>query len=234
MKVIEPVEIPTEWCSGLTIAPKPNGAIHLCVDLTRLNKGVKRETYPLPRVGDMLSRLSEGSIFFKNSGFWQVNLSEESKLLTTFISPWGRYCFRRTPSGMSSAPEFYKRTMEKILHDLEGVVCLMDDLLVYKKNAAQQWSRLKKVLEKISAAGVTLKSECEFGCTSVKFLGHIISSEGIKADPEKVKATQEMASPTNKREVRRFMGMVNYLSTFSSKLTELSVALFDVMGQKSL
>ena len=90
------------------------------------------------------------------------------------------------------------------------------------------------MLEKISAAGVTLKSECEFGCTSVKFLGHIISSEGIKADPEKVKATQEMASPTNKREVRRFMGMVNYLSTFSSKLTELSVALFDVIGQKSL
>ena len=136
MKVIEPVEIPTEWCSGLTIAPKPNGAIRLCVDLTRLNKGVKREMYPLPRVSDMLSRLSEGTIFSKmdaNSGFWQVKLSEESKLFTTFISPWGRYCLRRMPFGMSSAPEFYKRTTEKILQDLEGVVCLMDDVLVYKK-----------------------------------------------------------------------------------------------------
>ena len=237
MKVIEPVEIPTEWCSGLTIAPKPNGAIRLCVDLTRLNKGVKREMYPLPRVSDMLSRLSEGTIFSKmdaNSGFWQVKLSEESKLFTTFISPWGRYCFRRMPFGISSAPEFYQRTMEKILHGLEGVICLMDDVLVYGKDTAQHWSRLKRVLEKISAAGVTLKkSKCEFGCSSVKFLGHIISSEGIKADPEKVKAIQEMASPTNKREVRRFMGMVNYLSKFSSKLTELSVPLFDVMGQKS-
>ena len=131
MKVIEPVEIPTEWCSELTIAPKPNEAIRLCVDLTRLNKGVKREMYPLPRVSDMLSRLSEGSMFSKmnaNSGFWQVKSSEESKLLTTFISPEGKYCFRRMHFGISSAPEFYQMTMEKILHGLEGVVCLTDDV----------------------------------------------------------------------------------------------------------
>ena len=79
--------------------------------------------------------------------------------------------------------------MEKILHGLERVVYLMDDVLVYRKDAAQHWCRLKRVLEKISTAGVTLKkSKCEFGCSSMKFLGHIISSEGIKADGEKVKA----------------------------------------------
>ena len=87
MKVIEPLEIPTEWCSELTIAPKPNEAIRLCVDLTRLNKGVKQEMYPLLRVSDMLSWLSEGSMFSKmnaNSGFWQVKSSEESKLFFYF------------------------------------------------------------------------------------------------------------------------------------------------------
>ena len=79
--------------------------------------------------------------------------------------------------------------MKKIFHGLEGVVFLMDDVLVYRKDAAQLSSRLKRMLEKISTAGVTLKkSKCEFGCSSVKILGHIVSSEGIKADPEKVKA----------------------------------------------
>ena len=125
--------------------------------------------------------------------------------------------------------------MEKILHGLERVVYLMDDVLVYGKDAAQHGSRLKRVLEKISTAGIMLKkSKCAFACSSVKFLDHIISSEGIKPDPEKVKDIQEMAFPTSKREVRRFMGMVNYLGKFSSKLTELNVPLFDVMGQKSL
>ena len=118
MDVIEPVEQPTDWCSGLTIAPKPNGNIRMCVDLTMLNKGVQRELYPLPRVSDMLSQLSKGRLFSKldaNSGFWQVLLDEESRLLTTFITPWGRYCFKRMPFGISSAPEFYQRCMEKIL-----------------------------------------------------------------------------------------------------------------------
>ena len=110
--VIQPVEIATEWCSGLTIAPKPNGNIRMCVDLTMLNKGVSRELYPLPRVSDMLSQLSKGKLFSKidaNSGFWQVTLDPESRLLTTFITPWGRFCFNRMPFGISSAPEFFQR-----------------------------------------------------------------------------------------------------------------------------
>ena len=89
MKVVEPVKIHTEWCSGLTIAPKPNGAGRLCVDLTRLNNETKWEMYPLSRVSDMLSRLSEGNMFSKlneNPEFCQVKLSEKSKLLTTFTS----------------------------------------------------------------------------------------------------------------------------------------------------
>ena len=92
MGVIEPVEEPTQWRSGLTIAPKPNGGIRMCVDLTALNRGVKREVYPFPIVSEMLSNLAEGKVFSKldaNSGFWQVRLDPECKLLTTFITPWG-------------------------------------------------------------------------------------------------------------------------------------------------
>ena len=91
-QVIEPVEIPTEWCSGLTIAPKTNGGIRMCVDLIRLSKGVKKELYPLPRISDNISQLSKNRMFFKlnaNSGLWQVMLELESRLLATFIISWG-------------------------------------------------------------------------------------------------------------------------------------------------
>jgi hypothetical protein len=237
MNVIERVERPTDWCSGLTIAPKPNGAIRMCIDLTALNKGVRRETYPMPRVSEMLSRLAEGRIFSKldaNSGFWQVKLDPKARLMTTFITPWGRYCFKRMPFGISSAPEFFQRSMEKILEGLEGVVCLMDDVLVFAKDQNTHWQRLRAVLSRIYNAGMTLrKDKCEFGCQSVRFLGHIVSGEGVKPDPSKVQAIVDMNPPTSKKDARRFMGMVNYLSKFSKRLSEFSVPIYAISGQKS-
>jgi len=140
--VIELVEQPTEWCSALTIALKTGGKIRMCVDLTSLNKFVKREVHPLPRVSDMLSLLSEGVLFLKlvaNSGFWQVKLNEKSRLLTTFVTPWGSFCFKRIPFGISSALEFFQRAMEKILKGMKGVICLIDDVLVYEKTAEEHW-----------------------------------------------------------------------------------------------
>jgi hypothetical protein len=235
--VIEAVERPTEWCSGLTIAPKPNGGIRMCVDLTALNKGVKREVYPFPKVSDMLSRLSGGRVFSKldaNSGFWQVPLDPECKLLTTFITPWGRFCFRRMPFGISSAPEFFQRAMEKVLSGLSGVICLMDDILVYGKDADQHWSRLRRVLSRIRKAGMTLKKEkCEFGRGTVKFLGHVVSSAGVAADPEKIRAIKELQPPNTRKEARRFLGMINYLGKFRSKLSGLCVPIQAVVGKNS-
>ena len=225
LEVIEPVEEPTEWCSGLTIVPKPNGNIRMCVDLTMLNKGVEREFYPLPRISDMLSQLSTGRMFSKldaNSGFWQIKLDPESKALTTFLTPWGRFQFKRLPFGLSSAPEIFQRSMEKILVGLEGVVCMMDDVLVFGRDAEEHWVRLRLVLERILNSGRTLKKEkCEFGVTEVKFLGHVICLEGVKLDPDKAKTILSISPPSNKKEARRFLGMVNYLNKFSSRLAEL-------------
>lgn len=235
--VIEPIEKPTTWCSGLTIAPKAGNKIRMCVDLTNLNKGVRREVYPLPKVSDMLSKLSEGVMFSKldaNSGFWQVKLDKKCKELTTFVTPWGRFCFNRMPFGISSAPEYFQRVMEKILHGLEGIICLMDDILVYGKNAVEHWNRLHKVLERIEKSGMTLRKEkCEFGCHEVKFLGHLVSGTGIKPDPNKVEAIVKMLPPTCKKEGRRFTGLVNYLMKFSNKLSSLCKPIYEICGSKS-
>ncbi len=95
--VIEKVTEPTCWCAGMVVVPKANGKVRICVDLTRLNESVKRERHPLPAVEQVLAQLAEGKVFSTldaNSGFWQIPLSPESALLTTFITPYGRFCFR--------------------------------------------------------------------------------------------------------------------------------------------
>ena len=181
-RVISKVDIPTPWCAGMVVAPKKNGDILICVDFRPLNSSVLREVHPLPKVDETLALLTGARIFSKldaNSGFWQIPLSEQSKLLTTFITPYGRYCFNKMPFGISSAPEHFQKCMSRILEGLEGVVCQIDDILVFGKNQDQHDARLMVVLRRIQSVGVTLnKDKCKFSMTQVSFLGHIIDETG--------------------------------------------------------
>ena len=132
--VISPVTPPTEWCAGIVPVLKPNGKVRICVDLTELNKAVQLEVHPMPSVDESLAKLGNSKIFSKldaNSGFLQIPLDEESRLLTTFVTPFGRYCFNRLPFGISSAPEIFQRTMSRILEGLDGTICQMDNILVF-------------------------------------------------------------------------------------------------------
>ena len=106
--------------------------------------------------------------------------------------------------------------MSNILSSLDGVVCQMDNVLVFGKDQTQHDARLLAVLERIENAGATLnKDKCEFGKTSIKFLGHMIDHNGIRADPDKTSAIREMKTPTTVLALRHFMGMVNQLGKFT-------------------
>ena len=161
MGVISKVDLPTPWCAGMVVIPKRSGTVRICVDLKPLNESVLREVHPIPTVDDILGELSGATIFSKldaNSGFWQIPLAAESRLLTTVITPFGRYCFNKLPFGISSAPELFQKRMSILLEGLDGVVCLMDDVLVVGKNQHEHDERLIKVLERIQSAGVTLNA----------------------------------------------------------------------------
>ena len=156
--VISKVTEPTTWCAGMVVVPKKSGNVRICVDLKPLNKSVLREVYPLPRVDDTLAQLAGARLFSKldaNSGFWQIPLSQESRLLTTFITPMGRYCFNKLPFGISSAPEHFQRRMNELLQGLPGVLCQMDDILVFGKDRVEHDQRLRAALARIERAGVT-------------------------------------------------------------------------------
>ena len=235
--VIVPVEEPTEWCSGMVVVPKPNGQVRICVDLTRLNESVKRERHPLQAVDQTLANLAGAKVFSKldaNSGFWQVPLAPDSQHLTTFITPFGRYCFTRMPFGITSAPEFFQREMSALLRGLEGFVCQIDDILVHGKDQQEHDQRLEAVLQRLHEAELTLnEAKCQFSQRRVHFLGHIIDEQGIRPDPEKISAIRNVSEPTCASDVRRFLGMLNQMSKFSPNLAETTKPLRELLNKKS-
>ena len=194
-----------------------------------------REAHPIPKVDSTLAQLAGAAVFSKldtKSGFWQILLSEDSKLLTTFIIPFGCYAFNKLPFGIASTPEIFQKRMNRILEGLDGVVCMMDDILVFGKDHDEHDNCPRKVLERLESANVTLNtSKCEFGKDTVKFLGHIIDGRGVRADPEKTEAIRGMATPCSVSDLR-FLGMVNQLGKFSPKIAEMSQPLRELLSTK--
>ena len=223
--VISQVSEPTEWCSGMVVVPKSSGDLRVCVDLTPLNKAVQREIHPMASVDENLAKVQGSQFFTKldaNSGFWQIPLHPESRLLTTFITPFGRFCFNRLPFGISSAPEIFQRQMSRTLEDLEGVICHMDDILVHAPTQETHDSRVRAVLTRLQEAGATLNEKCEFSKKRLTFLGHIVSPDGVAVDPKKTQAIKEFPAPTNITELQRFNGMVNQLAKFLPNLAQIN------------
>ena len=219
----------------MVVVPKKTGAVRICIDLKPLNTSVRREIHPLPKVDNTLAQLTGAHIFSKldaNSGFWQIPLSPASRLLTTFITPVGRYCFNKLPFGIASAPEHFQRRMSSILHGLDRVLCQMDDVLIFSRDKEEHDQYLLIALKKIEAAGATLNAQkCEFSKTGLKFLGHCVDQDGIRADPEKTAAVRQMKAPTTIPELRRFMGMVNKLGKFSAKIAQLTQPLRELLSK---
>jgi transposase InsO family protein len=229
--VIKRIDEPTPWIAPIVVVPKQKG-IRLCVDLTQLNHAVLREQYTMPAIDQMLGRMAGAAVFSKldcNSGFHQIPLSAESMLLTTFTTPFGRFAYTRFPFGISSASEVFQKRMNDILEGLEGVLCLIDDILVFGKDQAEHDSRLHAVLQRLRYANVTLNDKCAFSQTRIKFAGHVISADGISPDNDRLSAILKMAPPTNVSEMRCFLGMVNQLAKFSADITELAEPLHELI-----
>ena len=229
--VIQEAIGPTEWCSLMVIAMKGNGKIRICTDMTILNLAVKREVHPMATVEGSLSRI-KGTIFSKldaNSGFWQIPLDEESWEVTTFLTPWGRYFYKKLPFGLTSAPEIFCKEITKIIGDCKGIIVHVDDILVMGDSQEEHDENLKSVLNRIEQAGMTLnKNKCVIGVEEVEFLGFKVGKDGIKAGP-KIQGIVDFPLPKDVKAVRSFLGMVNQYSRFNSKISSTSAALRDLL-----
>ena len=198
-KVIKRVPKPTDWTSNLLVVKKP-GKLRICIDPRDLNKALKRPRYPVPTIEGILPELAKAKVFSvldAKDGFWQVRLSEESSDLTTFSTPFGRYKWLRLPFGINTAPEEFQRRQHEIIEGLEGVQVIADDFLVYGQGDSYEEAiidhdrNLRRFLDRAQEVNLKLnKHKMKLRLTEVKYIGHILSSEGLKPDPaaDKVRA----------------------------------------------
>jgi len=236
--IIEVVTEPTDWCAPMVPVLKKNGKVRICVDLKKLNEQVKRERFILPTPEEITAKLSGATMFSSldaASGFFQIPLHSESTRLTTFITPFARYCFRRLPFGITSAPEIFQRKMTETLQGLQGVAVYMDDIIVYGKDMEEHDLCLQKVLERVESAGLKLnKDKCVLRQKQLHFLGQVVDASGVRPDPAKVLAIRELAAPENVHELKRVLGMVNYLGKYVPNLSTVGQPLYELLRSKTV
>ena len=209
------------WASPVVLVRKKDGSLRFCIDLRKLNARTVKDAYSIPHIEDALDSLNGACIFTSldlKSGYWQVKLDDESILLTAFtVGPLGFYECVRMPFGLTNAPATFQCLMKSCLGDLHLNWCIiyLDDIIIFSKNPEDHITRLKGVFEKLARASLKLKpSKCEFFKAKLKYLGHIVSLEGIATDPIKIEAILSWPQPKTVTDVRSFTGFTNYYKKF--------------------
>lgn len=192
-----------------------NDKIRICLDPSDLNKVVKRAHHPMKTVEDIVSNIPNACVFSKldaKSGFLQIKLNEKSSYLTTFNIPIGRYRWPRLSFGIKSAPEIFQHIMDQMLEGIEGAAAVMDDILIGGRDVEHHDQIFRKVIERATQYNLKLNyDKCEIRQPQVSYVGHLITKNGIKPDPSKVRALVDMPRPKDREGVRRFLGLVQYL-----------------------
>lgn len=205
------------------------------VDYRKLNEATKDERYPLPRVEDILDRLSGATIFSTldlKSGYHQVKMAEEDIGKTAFSWERGHFEFVRMPFGLKGAPLTFQRLMDELQRGLgeDFSQVYMDDLIVFSKSEDDHVQHLRAVFDRIREFGLKLSHEkSKFGLREIRFLGHVVSRDGVRPDRDRVKAIQEAPLPKNARGIRRFLGMVNYYRKFIPGIAEVTHPLTEIL-----
>ncbi|KAK2725781.1 hypothetical protein QYM36_000313 [Artemia franciscana] len=203
--VIKKVSKPMEWVNSIVIVEKPEGSLRLCLDPRNLNKCIKRPHHPIPTFDDVATKGTNFKKFSKldaRHGYWSMELDNESANLTAFNTAFGRFHFQRYPFGLG---------------------LLINDIVVHGATDGEHDSNLEKALQVAREKGVRFNREkCIFGKTEIPYFGHILTSEGIKPNPNKILVIRQMPKPKGPEEIQSLLGMVNYLGKYILNLSTLN------------
>lgn len=219
------------WASPIVIVDKPDGSIRLCVDCkVTINKFLKADHYPLPRIDDILANLRNAKYFCVldlREAYSQMEVSENSQEFLTINTHIGLFRYRRLIFGVSCAPSIFQSMMDQIIQGLKRVMCFIDDLLIGGETLEECKENLMKVIERFNEYNVKIKLEkCKFFQKSVIYLGHEISGEGVRPNKEKVKAIIGAPCPQNLTQLKSYLGLINYYGRFIPNLSHELIALY--------
>lgn len=224
------------WSAPVVIVKKKSEdgteKIRMCIDYRALNAVTKRDFYPLPNLNETLELFGKSNLFSTfdvNNAYHQIPLAPEAIEISAFSTPDGHYEYTRMPFGLVNAPSTFQRFANAMLAGLTTEMCMvyLDDIIVFNSNGVEDHIRqLALVFQRLIDANITLKpSKCKFLLKEVKYLGHIISEEGIKPDPQKVECINSYPIPRNVKDVRAFLGLAGWYRKFIKNFSEVALPL---------
>ncbi|XP_062541718.1 uncharacterized protein K02A2.6-like [Armigeres subalbatus] len=234
--IIEKVTTAPQWISGMSAVPKGKDDFRLVVNMRAPNKAIKREYFRLPLIDEMKVKLNGAKFFTKldlSDAFYHLELCEESRELTTFLSETGMYRFTRLMFGVNCAPEVFQREMTRILKDIENKIVYIDDILLFAESIEKLRATVAQVLQILRSNNLTLNSsKCEYDRTRVNFLGHELSEKGFNIEASKIKDIQRFRHPSTSSELRSFLGLASFVSPYINKFAEISTPLWAVVSSQ--
>ncbi|XP_063373838.1 uncharacterized protein LOC134661628 [Cydia amplana] len=216
--VIEECESP--WSAPVVLVPKKDNTIRVCIDYRKLNAVTKPDRYPLPRVDDILhgtGKFKYISALDLRAGYWQVPVAMEDRDKTSFVTPLGMYRFKRMPMGLRNSGSTFQRLMDRFRSNLPNVTLLayLDDVLILSDSFEKHLQDMEAVFQRLKLFKLRVNREkSTFACESVKYLGHILSADGIQPDIEKTKAISEMKEPLNDKHLKTFIQTCSWFRKF--------------------
>ena len=211
------------WASGIVMVKKKSGELRFCCDFRPLNDVTVKDAFPLPRIDESLSRIANAKIFTSIDlawAFWQIPLKKRDRRKTAFACELGLFEWRRMPFGLCNASATFQRSITRALQKIQQrhgsvVMAYIDDIVIATETIEDHLERIREVFECLREAGFKMRAEkCDFMRTETKYLGRVVSAEGIKPDPAAVSKIQEWMPPRNKEELQSFLGFANYYRDF--------------------
>ncbi|XP_055622017.1 uncharacterized protein K02A2.6-like [Toxorhynchites rutilus septentrionalis] len=237
LKIISAVDY-SEWAAPIVVVRKASGRIRICGDYsTGLNHCLQSHQYPLPLPEDIFSKFSNCDIFSQidlTDAFLQMEVEESSRKLLTINTHRGLYQYNRMPPRIKAAPGAFQQLIDTMLAGLPNCAGYLDDVIVGGKNTEEHHRNLYAVLHRIQEYGFTIRPEkCSFGQKQIRYLGHLLDRQGIRPDPGKIKAINNMPAPKDITGVRSFMGAINYYGKFVPNMRNLRFPLDNLLKSGS-
>jgi hypothetical protein len=232
--VIREVKYP-EWLANTVMVKKANGKWRMCIDFTDLNKACPKDEFSLPRIDSLVDATASSelmSLLDCYSVYHQIWMMKEDEPKTSFITPSGTYCYLRMPEGLKNAGGRFSRMTAKVLHSQIGrnVLTYVDDIIVKSTKQENHIADLQETFANFRQAGLKLNPEkCVFGVKKGKFLGCLVSTKGIKANPNKIEAILRMQPPNTKKGAQRLAGRLSSLNRFISRSAERNLPFFEIL-----
>jgi ribonuclease HI len=225
----------SDWVANIVPVPKKDGKVRMCVDYRDLNRASPKDNFPLPHIDTLVDYTATNVVFsFMDgfSGYNQIKMAEEDKSKTAFITHWGTFVYDVMPFGLKNAGATYQRAMVTLFHDMihHEIEVYVDDMIAKSRTAQDHLTDLRKLFQRLKKYQLRLNpNKCAFGVTSGKLLGFIVSGRGIEIDPAKVQAIRSMPAPKTEKEIRSFLGRINYIARFIAQLTATCEPLFKLL-----